>query len=530
MSNLADRLAELPDLLAGHLLLSVSALVIGISISVPLGIAASRHPKLRGPALATAGLIQTVPSMALLALMVPLLGGMIGFVPAFVALTLYSMLPVIRNTVTGILDIDPAMTEAARGVGMTDPQSMMMIELPLAAPLIIAGIRTSTVWVVGMATLSTPVGAPSLGNYIFLGLQTRNWLAILFGCFFAAALAIVLDRLILLMERAARQRSPRLAWIAAIGLAAIVVGGLLPVAARWLPESRAAAVPDASEDGQRAVPGLLGRRELVVGSKGFTEQYILSELISLELEAAGAVVRKRPNMGSTILFDALRSDTVHVSVDYSGTIWAAIMKRPRPVARTEMLVEVASWLETEHGVKALGPLGFENAYALAMRRDRAADLGIASLADLGRVASDLTIAGDPEFFGRPEWTRVRGIYGLQDIRTRGMDSTFMYGAVRDGEVDLIASYTTDGRTDAFDLEVLTDPQQAFPPYDAVLLLSPGAASDPLLARSLEPLINAISNPLMRSANRDVDVEGLSIEAAARRLRKSISRSVKKAVP
>jgi osmoprotectant transport system permease protein len=259
----------------------------------------------------------------------------------------------------------------------------------------------------------------------------------------------------------------------------------------------------------------------VVGSKGFTEQYILSELLTNELEAAGAVVGKRPNMGSTILFDALRSDTVHVSVDYTGTIWAAIMKRPQPIGRTEMLAQVTTWLESEHKVSAMGPLGFENAYALAMRRDRAASLEITSLADVGRVARGLTIAGDPEFFGRPEWTRVRGIYGLEAIRTRGMDSTFMYGAVRDGEVDLITAYTTDGRIDAFDLAVLADPEQAFPPYDAVLLLSPGAARDRELGQTLESLVNAIPNHLMRSANRDVDLDGLSIEEAARRLRDRI---------
>jgi osmoprotectant transport system permease protein len=316
-NNIADRFAELPDLLAGHLLLSVSALVIGVVVSVPLGIAATRHPRLRGPALAFAGLIQTVPSMALLALMVPLLGGLIGFVPAFIALTLYSMLPVLRNTVTGILEIDPAMTEAARGVGMTDRQSLLWVELPLAAPIIIAGIRTATVWVVGMATLSTPVGAPSLGNYIFLGLQTRNSVAVLFGCFFAAAL-----------------RSPRLAWAAGIGLMVILIGGLLPAAARLLPRPGTPEVREiqAAAGGGESQLSLAGQ-DLTVGSKGFTEQYILADLLSLELEAAGATVRQRPNMGSTILFDALRSNTVDVSVDYSGTIWAAIMKRPRSSSR-----------------------------------------------------------------------------------------------------------------------------------------------------------------------------------------------------
>ena len=245
-------------------------------------------------------------------------------------------------------------------------------------------------------------------------------------------------------------------------------------------------------------------------------------MLGLELEAAGAVVGKRPNMGSTILFDALRSNTVQVSVDYSGTIWAAIMNRPRPIDRTEMLIEVAGWLESEHGVITVGPLGFENAYSLAMRSDRAAELGIGSIADLGPMASRLTIAGDPEFFGRLEWTRVREIYGLEGVRTRGMDSTFMYGAVRDGAVDLITAYSTDGRIDAFDLEVLLDPEQAFPPYDAVLLLSPEAARDRELRATLQPLVNAVPNHLMRSANRDVDVDGFSVEVAALRLREGIA--------
>jgi osmoprotectant transport system permease protein len=223
--------------------------------------------------LAVAGLIQTVPSMALLALMVPLLGGLIGFLPAFIALTLYSMLPVLGNTITGILEIDPAMTEAARGVGMTDRQSLQWVELPLAAPIILAGIRTATVWVVGMATLSTPVGAPSLGNYIFLGLQTRNWIAVLFGCFFAAALAIVLDQLIRLLERAARQRSPRLAWTAGAALTLILAAGLLPEAMHLLSGSAAPrdAAPRAATIVEESQPSLAGV-ELSVGSKGRAER------------------------------------------------------------------------------------------------------------------------------------------------------------------------------------------------------------------------------------------------------------------
>lgn len=259
-----------------------------------------------------------------------------------------------------------------------------------------------------------------------------------------------------------------------------------------------------------------------MGSKGFTEQYILAEFLTLELESAGATVRQRPNMGSTILFDALRSNTVDLCVDYSGTIWATIMKRPQPIDRTEMLIDVATYLKDEHGIITLGRLGFENAYALAMSRARAGALGVRTIDDLRPIADRLILGGDPELFGRPEWSRAREIYGLQSMRTRSMDSTFLYGAVRDGEVDAITAYSTDGRVAAFDLVILGDPRQALPPYDAMLLLSPRAARIKPLTQTLLPLVNAVTNDMMRSANKTVDIDGLPVEQAALRLRRSIA--------
>jgi osmoprotectant transport system permease protein len=253
---------------------------------------------------------------------------------------------------------------------------------------------------------------------------------------------------------------------------------------------------------------------VTVGSKGFTEQYILAEYLKRHLETAGAAVDLRPNMGSTILFDALKSDTIDVAIDYTGTIWAVIMKRPQPIERHAMLIEVAAFLKEKHRVITLGRLGFENAYALAASREWAGDHGVRSIEDLARLADRLTVGGDPEFFGRLEWSRVREIYGLGAVRTLGMDSTFMYGAVRDGEVDVITSYSTDGRIAAFDLTVLRDPMKAFPPYDAVLLLSPRSAANPELLTVLRPLINSVTDEMMRSANKMVDIDGRSVEEAA----------------
>ncbi len=179
----------LPDYLSQHVLLSAAALGVGLIVSLPLVVAAARNPKIRWPVLGFASVVQTVPSLALLALFYPLLLGLsaaskyvfghgfsaLGFLPSLLALTLYSMLPILRNGITGLTNLDPAVLEAARGVGMTERQKLFRVELPLAAPVVMAGIRTAAVWVIGAATLSTPVGQTSLGNYIFSGLQVENW-------------------------------------------------------------------------------------------------------------------------------------------------------------------------------------------------------------------------------------------------------------------------------------------------------------------------------------------------------------------
>jgi osmoprotectant transport system permease protein len=511
--RLAEALARLPDLLAAHAVLSLSALAAGVAVSLPLGALIARAPRIAGPVTGIASGIQTIPGIALLALMVPVFAGRIGFWPAFTALSLYSVLPVLRNTIVGILGVDRAVVEAARAVGMTPRQRLLMVELPLAAPVIVAGVRTSAVWVVGAATLATPVGAASLGELIFSGLQTRNWTAVLVGCVGSAALALALDQALGLAERATRLRSRALFAAAALALAPFPLLALSPIVGGLVPSpSRAAGFT--SEASDVGTVGSLSGRRFTVGAKTFTEQYILARLIAARLEAAGADVTLLENVGSTIAFDAVASGEIDVYVDYTGTLWATVLNEAEPVPRVQMFVETAGRIWDERGVLTLGRLGFENAYAFAMARDRAAELGVVSIADLAPIAGTLTKGGDPEFFGRPEWTRVRDAYGLDALGTRAMDSTFMYDAVRDGQVDVITAYTTDGRIDAYDLVLLDDPRGALPPYDAVLLLSEHAAQ-PLVEAALEPLLNAIPAPLMRAANAKVDLEGGTPAEAAR---------------
>ena len=492
-TRVATAWQRLPEYLSEHVVLSASALLLGIAVSLPLAIWAIRNTRVRWWVLAFSNLVQTIPSLALLALFYPVLLALsalsqsllgagfsaLGFLPSLLALTLYSMLPIVRNSVAGVTQIDPSIIEAARGVGMTSRQRLLRVELPLAFPVIMAGIRTAAVWVIGAATLSTAVGQTSLGNYIFSGLQVQDWISVLFGCVAAATLALAVDQLLALMESGATKRRR---WRIVVGLI-VLIGGV------------AAAQATRSVDRQDAY---------VIGAKNFSEQFILAEAIAQRLASANLPSTQNIGLGSTVAFQALVNNGIDVYVDYSGTVWANIMNRTDAPSREQVLAEIRQWLADEYGVEMLGSLGFENAYALAMRRERARELGIQSIADLAKHAQQLSIGADLEFLSRPEWTALREAYGLNFAGQRQFQPTFMYKAVAAGEVDVISAFSSDGRIAADDLVVLDDPKQAILPYDAIVLIAPRRKNDAALRAVLQPLIGAIAIERMREANFSVD--------------------------
>jgi osmoprotectant transport system permease protein len=490
---LAKQLELLPHYLGQHLLITLASLVTGIVLCLPLAFLATRLKWLQSPLLTFASIMQTIPGLAMLALMVPILG-MIGFLPAFVALVLYSMLPVLRNTVTGILGVDASVVEAAKGIGMTSTQILFRVEVPLALPVIIAGIRTSAVWVVGTATLATPVGATSLGNYIFGGLQTQNSTAVLVGCAAAAFLAIILDRCAWLVEISVSKRNQRYAYVAAFGLIALTGFSLLPILT--------------------GVESRRGNSTIVIGAKPFTEQYILAEALKRQLEDGGINATVKSSLGSSILFDALAGREIDCCVDYTGTLWANVLKRQNVPSRDSILVEVTRWLNERHGIMLVGPLGFENTYALATSAAISESLGIYTLDQLAKFSPQLRMGSDYEFFSRPEWTRLKETYGLAFADLRVFDPTLMYAGIEEKQVDVISAYSTDGRIAAQNLVVLEDTRKSLPPYDAVVLLSSRAASDRTLVGILTPLIGVIDDGTMREANKVVDVDKRSVEAGA----------------
>ncbi len=490
----AEALAQVPPLLADHVLLSASALLLGLVVALPLAIGASRNLRLRRFALGLASLVQTIPGLALLALFYPLLLALngllaplgaavpaLGFLPALLALGLYAVLPILRNAVTGLAGIDPAIAEAADGVGMTARQKLRLVEAPLAAPVVMAGIRTATVWTIGAATLSTTVGQPSLGDMIFAGLQTQNWTLVLTGCLAAAALALVTDALLGLIEAGIDQRRR---WKIGAGLTVIAIGVGLALAPLLGAGSRAETV--------------------IVGAKGFSEQYVLARLIGDRLEDAGYEVRYRDGLGSTVAFTALRQGEVDVYVDYTGTLWTNAMRRTDNPPRDEMIAELDAWVNETSGARVFGRLGFENTYAFAVMQETARRFDLETLDDLARVAPQMTMGTDVEFLNRPEWETIRTAYGFEFAGAQSYQPTFMYRAVESGRADVITAFSSDGRIAALELFVLEDPRGAIPNYDAVVMVAPDRARDERFLGAIRPLLDSIPVETMREANYMVD--------------------------
>lgn len=484
-------------LIRQHLLLVVVSTGVATLLGVPAGVLASRRPALGRAVLAIANVAQTIPSLALLGFLLPLpfIGG-IGPRTALVTLTLYALLPIVRNTASGLQTIDPSILEAGTALGMTGRQRLFMVELPLALPTIVAGVRVATVISVGTAAIAAAIGAGGLGEYIFRGLAMVDSTTILAGAVPAAAMALTLDGLLTWLERALRSR--RRPTFALVGGAA-VLAALIVVSAYPAGAFRSAAV--------------------VVGSKNFTEQVILGEILAQTIEAEGVPVARKLNLGGTFICDqALRSGGIDVYVEYTGTAVTAVFKGEVPHGSADALSRTRA-LYAPLGLTVADPLGFNNTFAILVRTADAQALGLRSIADLSKVSDRFRPGFGHEFLQREDgFPGLMRAYGLAfAVPPRPMELSLIYQALAERQVDVIAGDATSALIDALNLTVLEDSRRYFPPYDAV----PVARADtltrhPEVVRALARLAGKISATAMRAMNRAVDVEHLSPREVAAR--------------
>jgi len=480
--------AELAALVGQHVLLVVVAMLMAVIVALPLGVLAARRPRLGAPLVAFANIVQTIPSLAMFGFLIPIpLVGGVGARAAILVLVLYALLPIIRMTVAGLTSIDRAVVEAGIAMGMTRRQLFRLVEVPLALPAIVSGIRVATVTAVGAATIAAAIGAGGLGQYIFRGLSMVDPTVILAGAIPAAALALLADGLLTWFERALARRHVRRRR-RAFAIAALVLVASLATGVALAARSRA---------------------QVVVGSKNFTEQLLLGELVAQVLERHGVTVERQLDLGGTSICDrALRAGQIDVYVEYTGTALTAIFHRPVARDRDEVL-ETVRGEYAESGRTVLAPLGFNNTFAILVRGGDARRLGLRSIGDLGRVQDRWRPGFGYEFLERPDGYRglVRA-YGLAFRESpRVMDLALMYRALADGQVDVIAGDATNGLIDALDLVALLDDRHYFPPYDAVPIVNTlSLLRDPALGDRLRELGGRISDETMRRLNYEVDVK------------------------
>ena len=487
-ANWSDILAHI----AQHVWLVFISIAIAVAIGLPLGILITRKKRLRAPVLGIANVMQTIPSLALFGFLIPLpfIGG-IGPRTAIVALVFYALLPIIRNTVTGIVGVDPNVREAAVAMGMTDRQVLFQVELPLALSVILTGVRVAVVITIGVAIIAAAVGAGGLGEYIFRGLRVNDDRLLLAGAVPSALMALAADFGFTLIERrfdpneSRQRRFPKPLRVAALS---VLVVGVLAM-------------------GYAAVKSFRGdRADVIVGSKDFTESILLAEIVAQMLEAQNLTVDRRFDLGGNLAHKALTAGQIDLYPEYTGTAFTAILHHQPITDPKAVYDQVQREYSEQFNLWLSPPLGFDNTFAILVRREDARKLNLKTVSDAARYSPQWQAGFGHDFISRQDgYPGFSHTYGLRFRAIREMALDLTYTALSSRQVDMIAGNSTDGRIASLDLVQLEDNRRYFPPYEAVFMTRKDSMSRvPQLADALQKLSSAISTEEMRKLNYEVD--------------------------
>ena len=490
-ANWSDILAHI----AQHVWLVFISIAIAVVIALPIGILITRRKSLRAPVLGIANVMQTIPSLALFGFLIPLpfIGG-IGPRTAIVALVFYALLPIIRNTVTGILGIDKSVREAAVAMGMTDRQVLLQVELPLAMSVILTGVRVAVVITIGIAIIAAEVGAGGLGEYIFRGLRLNDNRLLLAGAVPSALMALAADFGFGLIEQRFDSEIPRKKWtpLRMIAWAVLLVGILLMAFATWRGLHN------------RSRPA--NAEHVSVGSKDFTESLLLAEMVAQMLEAKNVHVDRRFDLGGNLGHSALIAGDIDLYPEYTGTSFTAILHHQPITDPKAVYDQVKREYESQFNVETSPPLGFDNTFAILIRGEDARRLNLKTISETAKYSPQWQAGFGHDFIVRPDgFPGFARMYGLQFAAVNEMALDLTYTALSSRKVDMIAGNSTDGRIAALDLVQLEDDRHYFPPYEGVFLTRKDAlARTPELREVLQKLGGAISTEEMRRLNYEVD--------------------------
>ncbi|WP_342443230.1 osmoprotectant update ABC transporter permease/substrate-binding subunit OpuFB [Lysinibacillus sp. FSL K6-0075] len=485
-----ERKAQLLAALLEHIQISFIALFFAVLIAIPLGIYLTNKKKIAESIIGVSAVLQTIPSLALLGLLIPLFG--IGKVPAIIALVVYALLPILRNTYTGINEVDPSLKEAALAMGMNRSKRLVKVELPLAMPVMMAGIRTAMVLIVGTATLAALIGAGGLGDIILLGIDRNNTTLILIGAIPAAILALIFDVALKKLETLSFKKT--MTTLSAISLAALVMI-FFPL------------LSSKQQD------------EIVIAGKLGAEPEILINMYKLLIEQeTDLTVQLKPGLGKTsFVFNALKSGSIDIYPEFTGTAISEFLKEEAINHNQEDVYRQAKeGMQEQFDMVMLSPMSYNNTYALAVSQELAESYQLQKISDLKPIEQKVKAGFTLEFNDREDgYVGIQKRYGIAFTTLATMEPKLRYQAIQSGDINLLDAYSTDSEIRQYKLRVLEDDQALFPPYQGAPLLRKETLTDyPEIGKALNQLADRITDDEMREMNYQVNVEGkLAAEVA-----------------
>lgn len=445
ISLLAEKKAFFLGLLWEHLSISLISILIALAVGLVLGILISEYRKSSKFVMGVINFIYTIPSISLLGFLIPFSG--IGNTTAIIALTVYALLPMVRNTYAGITNIDEQVIEAAKGMGSTGLQILFKIKLPLAMPIIMSGLRNMATMTIALAGIASFIGAGGLGVAIYRGITTNNAAMTIVGSLLIAALAIAVDVILGILEaltkrKRAKGRRGKLAIAAAAGIicAAAVLGSFL---------------------------GTSSANTVQIATKPMTEQYILGEMLKELIEQdtdLSVKITQGVGGGTSNIQPAIEKGEFDLYPEYTGTGWNMVLKKEGLYSES-MFGQMENEYQDSLGLTWKGMYGFNNTYGLAVRKEIADEYRLKTYSDLAAVADRLTFGAEYDFYEREDgYEALCSTYGFTFGKTSDMDIGLKYQAINEGKIDVMTIFTTDGQLSASDVTVLKDDKGFYPSY------------------------------------------------------------------
>ncbi|HBG4017488.1 TPA: ABC transporter permease subunit [Clostridioides difficile] len=480
-----------------HLMISIISIIIAIVLGGIIGIIVSEFHNSSKPILGTINFLYTIPSISMLGFLIPFSG--IGNTTAVIALTIYALLPMVRNTYTGITNVDKNILEAARGMGSTDFQILYKIKLLLALPVIMSGIRNMVIMTIALAGIASFIGAGGLGVAIYRGITTNNTIMTITGSILIALLALIFDFILGLVEKffqRKRKKKNRKKVFAILGSLILIV--TIFTSYLFNPSKT---------------------QTIHIATKPMTEQYILGEMLDILIEkntGLNVEITQGVGGGTSNIQPAMENGEFDIYPEYTGTGWNMVLKK------NELYTEIMfSKLQSEYKTKLkmqwTGMYGFSNSYALAVRKEVADKYNLKNITDLKDVSSKLTFGAEYDFYEREDgYTPLCNTYGLNFKDTVDLDIGLKYQAINEGKIDVMPIFTTDGQYSVSDVVVLKDDKNFYPSYQCGNVVRLKVLEEnPELSKVFKMVGDILTDKEMAKMNYDVENNNLEPREVAR---------------